>query len=193
MKLISKKNYNIFFHYQWSWILVPLLLLLWYMVPNIRNIIAISMICVIIIGCYETYILNLSNILKCISFIGYIILIIPLILPFIKKKFNIYIKDKNNNLKSSNLKSSNLKSSKLKSTKFKQKNNVKFSNKNVYYYDNSFKYLFSFNYYNFIVFIISNIFIIYSPIWPYKLKKKKFIWIYNITTLFLWTYYSFIK
>lgn len=170
---IPKKDHSVSLRGQISWVFVPILFILWYILPETHTIFSIAMISIAIIGTIETtFYTPLTIITRILSAIFHFLLIVPI---FYSKIFNF----------SKNIKK---KSCLKKSVTQKKQKNVKFSNNNKNYYRNDFRYLLSFNIGNFLTFILSIFIILCLPYWPYFMSRNLMLAILVIIYLICWLY-----
>jgi len=178
--LVPKRDHSIVFRHQLSWYLVPLLIFIWFIIPQSHPVFANSMISILVIGIIETiFFTPVSIISKTISVILHLLILIPLF-------YNKIFTNINKNPEKSCLQQNN---SERKGEKYiKDKKKVKFSNKNLEYYKNDFRYLVMFNTWNFIILIAGILIINFLPYWPYFMTRRLMSIILILTTIFLWIY-----
>ena len=183
--IFPKRELPYIFKNQLSWVLVPLLLIIWYLVPSSRPVFAPSMIAIVVIGTIETifYERKLNTFSRIISVIFHLILLIPF-LPLNRIFARIF--DKNTVNKRNDNKSTIIKSDRQENKQSKQvKINVE---ANRYYENNNFWILTRFNLYSFAMLIIANIVIYMLPYWPYYMHRWTMSIYLNLTVILLWLY-----
>lgn len=184
-KIFPKRELPYIFKNQLSWVLVPLLLIIWYLVPTLKPVFAPLMVGIVIIGTIETifYERKLSTFSRIISVIFYLVLLIPF-LPLNRIFARIFDKNtvnKRNDTKSTIVKSGNQENKQLKQVKI----NIQ---ANRYYENNNFWILTRFNLYSFAMLIIANIVIYMLPYWPYYMCRNTMSIYLNLTVILLWLY-----
>ena len=180
--MFSKRELPYIFKNQLSWVLVPLILIIWYIFPIVRPVFASIMIAIVIIGTIETifYERKLGTFSRIISVIFHLVLLIPF-LP-LNRIFDKNTVNKRNDIKSTIVKSDNRQENKqLKQVKF----NVE---ANQYYENNNFWILTRFNLYSFVILIVANIVIYMLPYWPYYMHRWTMSIYLNLTVILLWLY-----
>ena len=171
--LVPKRDHNIVFSHQLSWYLVPILIFIWFTIPQSQTVFANSMISIVVIGIIETvYFTPVSIISKTISVVLHLLILIPLF-------YNKIFTNINKNPEKSCLQKKNLE---------RKPKNVKFSNNNQNFYKNDFRYLVMFNTWNFIMLIAGILIINLLPYWPYFMTRTLMSGILILTTIFLWIY-----
>lgn len=170
---IPKKDQHIVLRHQLSWYFIPLLLIIWFLIPQLHNIFSISMICICIIGIIETIFFTPVTILsKLYATVGHLLLLLPIFYNKILKNINKIPK----------------KSCFQKYQNERKAKNVTFSNSVKNYYNNNIRYLLQINIWNFLLLIIGILIIYYLPYWPYFMSRKLMIILLIILTCLLWLY-----
>ena len=170
---VPKKDHVIVLRHQLSWYLIPLLLLIWFLMPKLHNIFSITMICICIIGIIETiFFTPVTIISKIYATLGHLILLIPIFYSKILKNSNKFPK----------------KSCFHKYQNERKIKNVTFSNNVKNYYNNNIRYLLQINIWSFLLLIIGILIIYYLPYWPYFMSKKIMISLLISITIFIWIY-----
>ena len=180
--IFPKRELPYIFKNQLSWILVPLILIVWYIFPIVRPAFSSIMIAIVIIGTIETifYERKLGTISRIISVIFHLVLLIPF-LP-LNRIFNKNTVNKRNNNKSTIIKSD-------RQSENKQPKQVKINTQaNRYYENNNFWILTRFNLYSFVILIVANIVIYMLPYWPYYMCRNTMSIYLNLTVILLWLY-----
>ena len=178
--LVPKRDHNIVFRHQLSWYLVPLLIFIWFTIPQSHPVFANSMISILVIGIIETiFFTPVSIISKTISVVLHLLILIPLF-------YNKITTNINKNPEKSCLQKIDYERKEKKYVKDKKK--VRFSNKNQEHYKNDFRYLVMFNTWNFIMLIAGILIINYLPYWPYFMSRQLMSGILILTTILLWVY-----
>ena len=178
--MFLKRDWPHAFKNQLLWALVPLLFILWYVVPQTRPIFAQFMVAIVVIGTIETifYERKLSTFSRIISVFLHLVLLLPF-LPLNK----IFDKNITSNNKSTIIKSRNQQEIK------KQPKQVKINTlANRYYENNNFWNLTRFNLYSFAILIVANIVIFMLPYWPYFMSRNTMSIYLNLTVIALWLY-----
>ena len=171
--LVPKRDHSIVFRHQLSWYLVPLLIFIWFTIPQSHPVFANSMISILVIGITETiFFTPVSIISKTISVVLHLLILIPL---FYNKIFT-------------NINKNPEKSCLQKNNSERKGKNVKFSNNNKHFYRNDFRYLVMFNTWNFIILIAGILIINFLPYWPYFMSRQLMSGILILTTILLWIY-----
>ena len=175
--LVPKRDHNIVFRHQLSWYLVPILIIIWFTIPQSQTVFANSMISILVIGIIETvYFTPVSIISKTISVVLHLLILIPLF-------YNKIFTNINKNPKKSCLKQNNSE---------RKHKNVKFSNNNQNFYKNDFRYLVMFNTWNFIILMAGILIINFLPYWPYFMTRQLMTLMLIIITAFLWLYAEYL-
>ena len=170
---IPKRDHRVSLKGQISWVLVPMLFILWYILPETHRIFSIAMISIAIIGIIETiFYIPLTIITKILSVIFHFLLIVPM---FYNKIFNF----------SKNIKK---KSCLKKSVSQRKQKTVTFSKSNKEYYKNDIRYLLSFNIGNFFIFVLSIFIILYLPYWPYFMPRNEMLILLIVIYTLCWLY-----
>lgn len=179
--MFSKRELPYIFKNQLSWVLVPLILIIWYLVPTLRPAFAPIMIAIVVIGTIETifYEIKLSTFSRIISVIFHLVLLVPF-LP-LNRIFNKNTVTKRPFEKQSIIKSGNQENKQSKQVKI----NIQ---ANRYYENNNFWILTRFNLYSFIMLIVANIVIYMLPYWPYYMCRNTMSIYLNLTVILLWLY-----
>ena len=173
---VPKSDHKLAFKGQISWLFVPFLFILWYILPETHRIFSVAMISVAVIGIIDTvFYTPLTILTKIYSFIVHSMLLIPI---FYNKIFNFS-------------KSIEMKSCFHKSVPVKKQKNVKFSNNNKNYYRNDIRYLLSFNIGNFLIFILSIFIVLYLPYWPYFMPRNEMLILLIVIYTLCWLYSIF--
>ena len=175
--LVPKRDHSIVFSHQLSWYLVPLLIFIWFTIPQSHPVFANSMISILVIGIIETvYFTPVSIISKIISVILHLLILIPLF-------YNKIITNINKNPEKSCLQKNNSE---------RKSKNVKFSNNNKYFNRNDFRYLVMINTWNFIILIAGILIINFLPYWPYFMSRQLMTLMLIIITAFFWLYAEYL-
>jgi hypothetical protein len=183
--IFPKRDWPHLFKNQLSWFLVPLILLLWILLPFSHNILTNTMIAIAITGIIESiFYMNLTITSNILNIIGHISLLIPIILIYFPYTLHHKI-FKNYNYPKTQKIESILVINKPNPTN-KPKKSVKFSSSNKYYYNNSFRNLTRFNIWSFILLVIANIVIIKLPYWPYNMRRNIMMLYYNFIVISIW-------
>lgn len=179
----SEEHLKYFFQYYYSWILIPLLAILYYMYPLIRPAITVYMFIVAILGTILILLIpeKISNLIFLIIRIICIFLHLIVLVPIFMK--SSYIKTKKNKNKNEN------------ENETTNEKKVTFSNKNKYfYYTTEFNKLLQINYYNFALFLLGIYLITLFPIWPYFWVTRKLVLIlFVLIVVSLWLIGEFIN
>jgi len=184
--MFLKRDWPHAFKKQLSWALVPLLFILWYVVPSTRLIFAPFMVAIVLIGTIETifYERKLSAFSRIISVVLHLILLVPF-LPlnriFGKGTINDRPIKKPTIIKSGNQQEEK----KSKRVQFNIQDNKYFNNNNN---NNNFWNLTRFNLYSFAILIVANIVIFALPYWPYFMCRNTMSIYLNLTVITLWLY-----
>ena len=174
--IVPKRDFPIIFRHQLSWYLVPLLIIIWILFPQTHIAFAIPMILIFIIGLIETIFFTPVSIQsKTISVILHVLILIPIIYNYITP------------IERPKPKSSCLKRNYDKSIK-KQ---VTFSDRNIQYWRQDFRYLVSLNIWNLILIVAGILLLTFLPYWPYYMSRTQFIVLAIVITVSLWTYAYF--
>lgn len=189
---IPKETFKYFFQYYYSYILIPLLPILYYTYPLARPIITIYMFVVAILGTILILLIpiKIQNstylIIRIINIIFHLLVLVPI---FTKSS---YIKTKKNTTTFAS--ASAIVSEKSGVNAKKKKKKVSFSNNNKYfYYTTEFNKLLQINYYNFALFLLGIYLITLFPSWPYFWVTRKLVLIlFVIIVLSLWFVGEFI-
>ena len=180
---IPEKSFKYFFQYYYSWILIPLLPILYYMYPFIRPVITVYIFIVAILGTILTLLIpgKISNLMLLIIRIIFIFFHLIVLVPIFMKSSYIKTKKNKNENKNEN-----------ESTNEKK---VTFSNKNKYfYYTTEFNKLLQINYYNFALFLLGIYLITSFPSWPYFWVTRKLVLIlFVLIVVSLWLIGEFIN
>lgn len=179
---MMKRELPYIFKNQLSWVLVPLLLIVWYIFPLSRSAFASIMIAIVIIGTIETifYERKLSAFSRIISVILHLVLLVPF-LP-LNRIFDKNTVNKRNDIKSTIVKSD-------RQPENKQPKQVKINvEANRYYENNNFWILTRFNLYSFAILIVANIVIYMLPYWPYYMCRNTMSIYLNLTVIAIWLY-----
>lgn len=175
--LVPKRDHNIVFRHQLSWYLVPILMFIWFTIPQSQTVFANSMISILVIGIIETiYFTPVSIISKTISVVLHLLILIPLF-------YNKIFTNINKNPKKSCLQKNNSE---------RKPKNVKFSNNNQNFYKNDFRYLVMFNTWNLIMLIAGILIINLLPYWPYFMSRQLMTLMLIVITAFLWLYAEYL-
>ena len=174
-----EESLKYFFQYYYSFILIPLLPILYYMYPLIRPAITVYMFIVAILGTILILLIpeKISNLIFLIIRIIYIFFHLIVLVPIFMK--SSYIKTKKNKNKNETT----------------NKKKVTFSNKNKYfYYTTEFNKLLQINYYNFALFLLGIYLIMLFPNWPYFWVTRKLVLIlFVLIVVSLWLIGEFIN
>jgi len=186
--IFLKRDWPHAFKNQLSWALVPLLFILWYVVPTTRAIFAPFMVAIVVIGTIETifYERKLSTFSRIISVFLHLILLMPFI-PFNR----IFGKGTNNDRplkKQSIIKSGNQQEEKKSKRVQFNIQDYKYFNNNNNNNNNNFWNLTRFNLYSFAILIVANIVIFMLPYWPYYMCRNTMSIYLNLTVILLWLY-----
>ena len=192
---IPEESFKYFFQYYYSWILIPLLPILYYMYPLIRPAITVYMFIVAILGTILTLLIpeKIANfmflIIRIIFIFFHLIVLVPI---FMKSSYIKTKKNKNKNENKNENKNKNKNESTNESTNEKK---VTFSNKNKYfYYTTEFNKLLQINYYNFALFLLGIYLITLFPNWPYFWVTRKLVLIlFVLIVVSLWLIGEFIN
>ncbi len=180
--IFPKRELPYIFKNQLSWVLVPLLLIIWYLVPRLRHVFAPLMVGIVVIGIIETifYERKLGTFSRIISVIFHLVLLVPF-LP-LNRIFDKNTVNKRNDIKSTIVKSD-------RQPENKQSKQVKINvEANRYYENNNFWILTRFNLYSFAMLIVANIVIYMLPYWPYYMCRNTMSIYLNLTVIVLWLY-----
>ena len=181
--MISKRELPYIFKNQLSWVLIPLLLIVWYIFPIVRPAFAPIMIAIVVIGTIETifYERKLGIFSRIISVILHLVLLIPFLA--LNRIFDKNITNNNQPFgKQSIIKSD-------RQPENKQSKQVKINvEANRYYENNNFWILTRFNLYSFVILIVANIVIYMLPYWPYYMCRWTMSIYLNLTVILLWIY-----
>lgn len=188
---IPKETFKYFFQYYYSYILIPLLPILYYMYPLARPIITIYMFVVAILGTILILLIpiKIQNstylIIRIINIIFHLLVLVPI---FTKSS---YIKTKKNTRATAGDSAFISESTGVNA----KKKSVRFSNKNKYfYYTTDFNKLLQINYYNFALFLLGIYLITLFPSWPYFWVTRKFVLILFVQIVIsLWFIGEFIN
>ena len=180
---IPEESFKYFFQYYYSWILIPLLPILYYNYPLIRPAITVYMFIVAILGTILTLLIpeKIPNLMFLIIRIIFIFFHLIVLVPIFMKSSYIKTKKNKNENKNEN-----------ESTNEKK---VTFSNKNKYfYYTTEFNKLLQINYYNFALFLLGIYLITSFPSWPYFWVTRKLVLIlFVLIVVSLWLIGEFIN
>ena len=168
---LPEESFQYFFQYYYSYILIPLLPILYYIYPLIRPVITVYMFVVAILGTILILLIpeKTSNLIHFITRILTILIHWIVLIPIF-------------------MKSSYIKTKKKKNEK-KNEKKVTFSNKNKYfYYTTEFNKLLQINYYNFALFLLGIYLITLFPYWPYFWVTRKIVlilFVSNVVSIWL--------
>lgn len=173
---LPEESFKYFFQYYYSYILIPLLPILYYIYPLIRPVITVYMFVVAILGTILILLIPdkprtlIHFIIRILTILIHWIVLIPI---FMKSS---YIKTKKN------------KNENEKKNKTNNEKKVTFSNKNKYfYYTTEFNKLLQINYYNFALFLLGIYLITLFPSWPYFWVRRELVLIlYVLIVVSLW-------
>jgi len=182
---LPEESFKYFFQYYYSYILIPLLPIIYYIYPLIRPVITVYMFVVAILGTILILLIpeKTSNLIHFITRILTILIHWIVLIPIFMKSSYIKTK-KNKNEKKNENKNEN-----------KNEKKVSFSNKNKYfYYTTEFNKLLQINYYNFALFLLGIYLITLFPSWPYFWVTRKLVLIlYVLIVVSLWLIGEFIN